>query len=303
MRAIILLIAFVYMTLSPVPSFACSCGCGIFDIQTDTLLPTREGGTVWLDYSFANQETNWHKSASSATENNEDKVVRTHFITLGGQYVFNPSWGVSITVPYIDRYFSTTDEDSGHIVGFNHDNFGDVRLRAKYTGFSPDMATGVTLGVKLPTGDYHYSGFDRDTALGTGSTDLLIGAYHIGTMLPKWNWFTNSELQYPVITTADYRPGTELNVTAGTYYTGWNIHSFHISPIAQLIATYRLHDSGVAAEPDNTGYKRVSFSPAIEISKNSWRVYSSIAFPVYQYVNGNQLVASDLFKISISHDF
>ncbi len=43
------------------------------------------------------------------------------------------------------------------------------------------MSSGLSLGVKLPTGDWTYPNFDRDTSIGTGTTDLLLGGYHLGT--------------------------------------------------------------------------------------------------------------------------
>ena len=46
-----------------------------------------------------------------------------------------------------------------------------------YTGFSNDMSKGIIFGVQLPTGNYTAPGFDRDTQIGTGSTDLILGAF------------------------------------------------------------------------------------------------------------------------------
>ena len=46
-----------------------------------------------------------------------------------------------------------------------------------YTGFFKDMSTGVIFGLKLPTGTYTAPGLDRDTQIGSGSTDLMLGGY------------------------------------------------------------------------------------------------------------------------------
>ena len=46
-----------------------------------------------------------------------------------------------------------------------------------YTGFSKDMSKGLIFGVKLPTGDYTAANFDRDTQIGTGSTDSSSAAF------------------------------------------------------------------------------------------------------------------------------
>jgi hypothetical protein len=49
-----------------------------------------------------------------------------------------------------------------------------------YTGFFSDLSTGVMFGLKFPSGVYTAAGLDRDTQIGTGSTDLILGAFHRG---------------------------------------------------------------------------------------------------------------------------
>lgn len=294
----------VSATLIPAQSLACACGCGVFDVQTSSMIPTSEGGTVWAEYNFMNQNVNWNGSQSASAAGNSDKVIRTNFITLGGEYMFSHDWGVMAEVPYWDRYFKTTD-DSGNPASFSHSAFGDVRLRGVYSGFSPDMSTGVTFGLKLPTGDYSYSGFDRDTEIGSGSTDALFGAYHVGTLTPtaSWDWFTTVQLNQPFLTTAGYRPGSEVDGTIGVYYNEWSIAGVKVAPIAQILASYRLSDRGPAADPQDSGYKRVLLSPGVELSKNGWKFDANVALPVYQNVTGNQLTAPALVTVALSHDF
>ena len=102
--------------------------------------------------------------------------------------MFNSSRGARIEAPYWSRYFSTTDDDTGGNLVFSHASLGDIRLRGIYTGMSDTMSTGVTFGLKLPTGDRKYAGFDRDTQIGTGSLDLLLGLYHLGTLTDDNLW-------------------------------------------------------------------------------------------------------------------
>ena len=297
---------FVASLLIAIPSvsFACACGCGVFDVQTSSMFPTAEGGTVWAEYDFMNQNINWNGTKVAPSANNSDNVIRTHFITLGGQYMFTRDWGIMAQVPYWDRYFKTTD-DSGNFIGSTHDNFGDVRVEGIYSGFSSDMSTGITFGLKLPTGDYKYQNFDRDTEIGSGSTDLLLGVYHMSKLSQDnaWNGFINAKLDQPFIISSGYRAGAELDASTGIYYDKFSIMGIKITPIAQVTASYRLSDRGVAANPDNSGYKRLLLSPAVEISHNGWRLYTDVSVPVYQDVVGNQLTAPILFKTVLSHDF
>ena len=61
-----------------------------------------------------------------------------------------------------------------------------------YTGFFKDMSTGVIFGLKLPTGTFtRPPGIDRDSQIGTGSTDLLLGAFHRGLLTGDnaWQYF------------------------------------------------------------------------------------------------------------------
>ena len=160
------------LTLTPHPALACACGCGLFDVGTASTFPNGTGGYGYLEYEYLNQDRNWSGTSRAPAADNDDKDIETHFITAGLNYTFNRSWGVQAQLPYWQRYFKTTDDGTGDIVSFNHGSIGDVRLMGVYTGFSDDMSTGTYgSGVKLPTGDYNFPGFDRDTEIGTGSTD------------------------------------------------------------------------------------------------------------------------------------
>jgi hypothetical protein len=171
-----LLAATVFLiALTPGLSWACACGCGVYEVGTASLFPTSGGGTVWFEYDFQDQYLNWHATHIASAGANSDKVIRSHFLTLGAQYMFNRKWGVMVEVPYWYRYFKTTT-DSGQIHGFNFNSIGDIRIEGMYTGLSEDMSSGLLGGVKVPSGWWHYPHADRDTQIGTGSTDLLLGA-------------------------------------------------------------------------------------------------------------------------------
>ncbi len=83
-------------------------------------------------------------------------------------------------MPYVDRSFTTTDPDTLMLDTFKTRDIGDLEIMGMYTGFSKDMSTGLMFGAKLPTGMFNAGGFDRDTQIGTGSTDLILGGFHRG---------------------------------------------------------------------------------------------------------------------------
>lgn len=296
-------IAAIATGLIPTAGFACACGCGVFDVSTSAMLPTHEGGMAWVEYDFMNQNKNWHGTSSAPAANNDDKDIKTNFYTAGAEYMFNRSWGVETEIPLWKRHFTTTDADSGNIVQYDHTAVGDVRLKGIYSGLSEDMSSGLTFGLKLPTGAHDLAGFDRDTAIGTGSTDVLLGAYHQGNLTGAFNWFANGELDLPALIQNGYRPGSEIDAVTGVYYDGWSFGGVKVAPLAQIVGSYRLQDRGVNSNHDNSGYERVLLSPGVEVDTGSVRVYADVGFPVYQNVKGNQLTAPELFKINISHRF
>lgn len=287
---------------APALGAACACGCGVFDVATSEMFPVSSGGMVFLEQDFMNQDQNWSGTSAAPAADNSDKRIRTNFWTLGSQYLFDRSWGLQVEVPYWERLFETT-ADSGMAESFTHSALGDVRVKALYTGLSPNLSTGLSLGLKLPTGDSTYPNFDPDTEIGTGSTDLLLGAYQLGSLTQdnRFSWFASAQWQQPLAHKADYRPGAELDVVGGVYYSGWSLRSeMHLTPILQLAGTYRRHDGGPLGDPVNSGYTRAYVGPGLELDSGRVRYYLEVSQSIYTNTGGNQLIARTLFKASVS---
>ena len=131
--------------------------------------------------------------------------------------------------------------------------------------------------------------------------NLLLDAYRMDHLVAQWNWFANGSWDQPVLTRGGYRPGSEVDAVAGTYFDGWKFGDVKVALLAQVIGSYRLHDEGPAAMPDDTGYERILLSPGIEVETAGLGIYADVGFPVFEHVRGNQLVASALFKINVSY--
>jgi hypothetical protein len=292
--------------LTPGVVHACACGCGVFDVATSSMLPNGPGGMAYLQYDYQDQNRNWNGTSEAPAANNGDKEIETHFVTFGLQYMFNSSWGAQLEIPYDFRYFKGTD-DSGNIASHNWNQLGDIRIEGIYTGFFADLSAGVTFGLKLPTGSYTEDPYlvDRDTQIGTGSTDILLGGFYRGNLTKNqwWDWFAQLQLDVPALTQAGYRPGVELDGAAGVDYKGLSRGRVRSAPLAQIIFSERMSDSGPAADPDNTGYQRVMLSPGIEFHIHPVKIYADAEVPVYQNFTGNQLAAPVLFKLSVSYMF
>ena len=293
-----------------------------------SLLPKEgdHGGAVYFEWDHSDQNRNWSGTSKAPADNNADKRILTDWYVVGLNYMINRDWGMSVRIPSANRAFTTDTSatNTPDIQTFRVSTIGDIELTGMYTGFSKDMSKGLIFGVKLPTGNYTAAGFDRDTQIGTGSTDLILGGFWRGMITGDnaWQYFSQIKYVQPLLTSstfnpdlgvmADYRPGASIDAAAGITYNNWyHVGPFDkIAPLLQVIVSHREHDSGAAANPGDTGYDRVFISPGIDITKviddannRTFKLYGDIEVPVYQRVNGNQLVAPYLAKIVAGFTF
>jgi hypothetical protein len=234
----------------------------------------------------------------------------------------------------------TTETDflyPGQIQTFNSKSFGDLEIMGVYTGISSDMSTGLIFGLKLPTATFSAMGLDRDNQIGTGSTDLILGAFHRGLLSGDnaWQYFSQAVWRQPFAYQSaidpqgffdgngnllqTYHPGMQVDAAAGIVYNNWyHVLGFDkITPLAQVIISHKDSDSGTGSDPLNSGFDRVMVSPGIEFTKvldeatnKVLKTYFDIEIPVYYRANsGNnagtegQLVAPYLFKLVTSYNF
>ncbi|MGO4714834.1 hypothetical protein [Bradyrhizobium sp. 2TAF24] len=336
------LLAIVLLALAPlivfVPSAAnaCACGCSVFDVGGG-LLPQEDdhGGRVFTEWWHASQNRNWIGSSRGPADANNDKRVVTDWVTAGLQYMFNREWGISIRVPYVSRAFTTdtgAPPDGAGIQTFNSRSIGDIEIMGMYTGFSSDMSTGIIFGLKLPTGTFTAQGLDRDTQIGSGSTDLILGAFHRGMISGDnaWQYFTQVRWLQPFLYqsayNADanavllYKPGYQIDGAAGVVYNNlYNVAGFDkIAPLLQIIVSHRQRDSGPAADPLNSGFDRIMISPGIEftkvvdeVNKRVLKFYVDVEIPIFYRANAaindngsmGQLIAPYLIKTVASYNF
>jgi hypothetical protein len=291
--------------LAPSAAHGCACGCGIFDVGSLSMIPGEMARMAFLQYAYQDQDRNWNGTGQAPAANNGDKEIATSFLTLAFQYMFNSQWGAQVEVPYDFRYFRGTDE-AGHIGAHRWSQVGDLRLEGIYAGFSADQSSGLLFGLKLPTGSHSEDPnlVDRDTQIGTGSTDLLLGGFHQGGLPVDYlGWFAQALLNVPTLTQNQYRPGIELDSAVGIDYTGLTVGSVQISPLGQVFFSARSSDSGANADPADSGYERILLSPGLEVRFRSVTIYGDVEFPVFQNFTGNQLAAPVLFKVSVSYMF
>lgn len=291
----------------PVQALACSsCGCTLSPVWENQGMSTQAGLRMDLRYDYINQDQLRHGSGvasstdvtaalANGTAGETEQYTRNQYYTLSADYMFNRYWGVNLQMPYIDRDHGTLGAGDTDISYSHTRSLGDIKLIGRYQGFSADAKTGMQLGLKLPTGrqDYNFSSgpmagmpVDRSLQPGSGSTDLIVGAYHFDTLTPVMDWFVQGLYQRAISTQNGYRPGDALNLNLGVRYTGFG----NIMPQLQINAQSRLSDSGLNADPANTGGKLAYLSPGVTVTlSDKVKIYSFIQLPVYQYVEGLQL--------------
>jgi hypothetical protein len=168
----------------------------------------RPGFTASIAHQYTRLGTLWN--GATKTGNPIDQFVDSHITQVGVGYSTGGPWHVQLTVPYVDRTFFRPDHaltERGRDQGL-----GDLVLAGRYrvltaTRNNDEWAVHILGGMKLGTGNadrlkpanhvhHHFvpSGVhEHDLALGSGSTDWLIGAD------ASWvhaSWFARAQIQH-----------------------------------------------------------------------------------------------------------
>jgi len=191
-------------------------------------------------------------------------------------------------------------------------SLGDIKLLASYQGFLPTHNLGVQLGVKLPTGNYGGEtedgtfvgtpvlfkngpgagqALDSSLQAGTGSTDLIVGAYYFQPISQNFDGFVNGQFQAAVsermsAAGANYRPGNLATMSIGVRYEA---HADWV-PQLQLNLLHKSADQGAFADQPDTEGTVAYLSPGISASiTKKLQIYAFVQVPVYSHLAGYQL--------------
>ena len=285
-------------------ALACSaCGCTLNADWATQGLSRRTGLTADLRYDFFNQDDlrrGTGRADRASFQLPSDEEIQQHTVnrnaTLTLDYGITSDWGVTLTLPWLERRHTTIAEGDTDISSSRSSSIGDVRVVARYTGFADAQDWGLQLGLKLPSGDsrgVHFDAgpqqgemLDRGLQPGTGSTDLLVGAFKFGAIGETADWFGQALLQIPVASDRAFRPGIGANLTAGVRYRGFDA----VVPQVQFNSRIERRETGSDADTPNSGATLVYFSPGATFNLTSaTSLYLFGQVPVYQRVNGLQL--------------
>lgn len=294
-----------------IPGFAqacASCGCSLSSDWESQGLVAEPGWRLDLRYDYIKQDQ--LRSGSNAVSRGAyplpqdreiEQVTTNRYYTVALDYSPNRDWGVNVQTLFVDRFHQTvTPSDPGPstntaVSESNTNKLGDIRVTGRYTGFNETHNIGIIAGLKLATGDYRQnfrSGpdagapLDRGLQAGTGSTDLILGAFHTNALSRDWDYFARGQWQHAMSTKDDYRPGDTVSLSFGTRYLGFE----GVTPELQFNLQRRSKDSGNNADADNSGGTLAYLSPGVtlDVSKQA-KVYGFIQLPIYQHVEGLQL--------------
>jgi hypothetical protein len=309
-RALTLLAALAVLCTSAQRSHACaSCGC---TLSADAAMgySALPGWRLSVEYDYINQDelrsgTQAVSGVPAGTELEHQTI--NQYVTTGLSYTPNSSWNVTLLIPYVIRSHSTYGtydpiQPLPELSRSFSSSLGDVKLIASYQGFLPTNNLGVQLGVKLPTGQYgtaveFYSGpnagspLDASLQPGTGSTDIIAGAYYYQAISQNFDAFVNAQFQAAVKQRMDqpgndFRPGNSITVSFGLRYEG----NPRVVPQLQMNLLHKAPDEGALADVQNTAGSVAYVSPGITAQLSArFHVFAFAQLPVYSNLYGIQL--------------
>lgn len=322
-RALLTLCAGAMLVAGVVAPAAASCGSAFCMVNTNWGVQgvwNEPGIRADLRFEYIDQDqprsgTNDVAVGAIARHHDELRTVnRNLFATF--DYGISDAWGISLIVPWVDRKHEHIHNHGGQqlVEAWNFSGLGDMRVIARYqfatTPLEPEATragfAGITGGFKLPTGRTTVTNGEGERAErtlqpGSGTTDALLGAYYrqaLGDL--NASWFVQANAQLPLGSHHGFRPGRQLLIDIGGRYDVTD----RLALMLQLNAHYKGRDAGDEAEPEDSGSRTLSISPGVTFAVTpALQVYAFVQLPLYQHVNGVQLVADRSYAVGVSAQF
>jgi hypothetical protein len=307
------------LVLLPAPALA-SCGSAFCTVNTNW---ASENAMIEAGSSFdLRYESIRLDQPRTGTDNigvgeiprHHDEVKTTnHNLVATFNHNFGSGWGVSVTAPVVDRDHLHIHNHQGEQIPeeWNFREVGDVRVVGRYQlpvlgDLQKPASAGLLFGVKLPTGKTDVANgagsvAERSLQPGTGTTDLIVGAYyHQQLPAQDLSWFGQAQYQHALNQHDEYKPGAQLGVDLGIRKALGD----KLGALLQLNMVVKRRDSGNEAEPEDSGSRQAFVSPGLSYAlADNIQVYGFYQHPIYQNVNGVQLVARHAFTIGLSGRF
>jgi len=281
-----------------------SCGCTLTADWLSQGLAAQPGTNFSLRYDYIPQTTlrngtrDLDRSAIALPTDREiERYTYNHSVTATLDHQFANDWGVDVQLPLLRRPHETVAEGTTEPSSSTTKGIGDVRVVGRWQGLStPGTVTGVEAGLVLPTGGFRQTfragpeagePVDRGLQPGTGTVQAILGAYHLGGLMPELGYFVQLSGQTAISSRGGYKPGRIVQASAALNYTGWR----NVTPQLQLSVRHTARDSGPNADRPNSGGTQVNAAPGLSAKISSRIVgFGFVELPLYAKVNGYQLV-------------
>lgn len=297
-----------------------SCGAAFCSVNSEWAADTgsaQTGSVFDLRYEFIHQDqprTDTRNVGVGQLSRDHDEVSTANRNLLATySHAFGNGWGLSVVAPVVDRdhFHLHNGPDGQEPERWKFTALGDVRVLGRFqrpvgSDFSRPSSMGAIFGIKLPTGQTGLANAagevaERTLQPGTGTTDAILGLT-FQQSLPKsdLSWFGQTQVQFPLNSHEGYRPGAQWGIDLGVRYALLP----RMALLVQANALAKQRDSGPAAEPEDSGGRFLSISPGLAWNvTDRIQVYTFLQKPVYQRVNGVQLVASKAIVVGMSTRF
>jgi len=326
-----------FASLVPAPAWACAtCGCTL-SADAATGYSSATGWRVSAEFDFIDQDElrgGTHRAtpgqvvdepADPTADGGEiEKDTLNRYLTLGLAYSPGANWNFDLRVPYVSRgHTSYGDQDQpfdpaeiapDQLSGAHVSGLGDAKLIASWQGLLPTHSLGLQLGLKLPTGRYGTAvnfdsgpmagdALDASLQAGTGSTDLIVGAYFFRAISQDFDAFVNAQYQSAIAerqndTGNDFRPGNSASMSFGLRYEahpGW-------IPQLQVNLLHKAADQGALADRFDTAGTVAYLSPGLTLkAAQGLYVYGFVQVPVYSNLDGYQLFPHWSASVGLSY--
>jgi hypothetical protein len=236
----------------------------------------------------------------------EDEVRTVNRITTArASYRFSGAWGLTMALPFVDRDHEHIHNDLGgaEYQRWSYSGVGDLETVAlRRFGASGRTRYLVSAGVKAPTGVKNVEEVDGDqpeppARPGTGSWDVLggVGAewlVHVGGLGGESGIPLRMSIngRYNGRGTEEYQVGAEgmAHIATEVPVTSWG--SLTLQTNLRVRGKDNVGNTDVNEE--NTGGTTAYVTPGFRLAmgRQAW-VYGMVQFPVYQNVNGIQIVS------------
>jgi hypothetical protein len=327
------------LALVPAAGWACAtCGCTV-DSDAAMGYSAASGWRVNLEYTYIDQDelrAGTGSTGSAPVVNNPsnpalgggeiERQTINRYLTLGVSYRPDSDWNFTLLAPYVSRDHTTygtqlepyapSETAPGEISGAHVASFGDAKFIVAYQGLLPTHNLGFQLGLKLPTGQYGTrvkfndgpeTGTPLDASLqaGTGSTDIIAGAYYFQPVSQDFDAFASVQFQSAVAHEQkqpgnDFRPGNSATLSFGLRYEAnpkW-------VPQLQVNVYRKSADQGALADTTDTAGTIAYLSPGLTVQlAHKLHFYTVLQVPLYSNLDGYQLFPHATATAGMSYAF